>query len=254
MSAVGQQIEQLADQLRLEFVEDAQDMLDRLDGLLAEGSAGDADVREARRMFHALKGTCSSNDFAEAGIVAMRAGDYLADLDSLRPEQCRDLQAYADAVRHALDSRGSRPLAFRETIRQLPARSSFNVADVEVREVEVLLVSAAKTLAHKVRNELAACGFRVVTISQPIAALEMALRTQPDLIVCSTVLDTMTGVDLARALAAISATQNIPFALLTSFQRGHPELNGLPMEAGIIRVGASFSDDVAEVLSRFEIG
>jgi CheY-like chemotaxis protein len=242
----------------VEFVEDAHEMLDRLDSLVGAAAPGEGEprdlLREARRIFHTLKGAGGTHDYPEVSIIALRAEDYLAELGELSARQRGDLQAFTDALRRTLEGRSLRPSVFREEVRQLPARWSFNVGDVEIREVEVLLVSSAKTLAHKVRNELSACGYRVVSVTQPIAALELAIRTRPDLIISSTVLDTMTGVDLARALAAISATEQIPFALLTSFSRGHPELNGLPVDAGVIRVGANFGDDVADVLSRFEIG
>lgn len=258
MNAIQEQMEQLSDQLRNEFVEDGIEALDRLDSLVDDAIRGEGDpaeaLQEARKLFHMLKGSGSTHDYPEVSIIAMRAEEYLTGLPALKEAQRGDLQAYFEALKRALSGDIQRPAAFKAEIRQLPTRWSFNVGDVDIREVEVLLVSAAKVVAHKVRNELEACGYRVVTISSPITALELAIRTQPDLIISSTVLDTMTGVDLARALGSISATEQIPFALLTSFQRGHPELAGIPVDAGIIRVGANFADDVADVMSRFEIG
>ena len=256
MNAIQDRMDKLVDQLSVEFVEDAHDMLDRLDNLILEGAADDAEapLLEAKRIIHSLKGSGTTFGFGDVSILAIRAEDYLADLTGLGPKHRTDIQAYSDAMRRALDGEDAQVRDIKSEIRQLPTRWSFEVGDVEIREVEVLLISTAKVLAHKVRNELQACGYRVATVPSPTVALDMAIRTQPDLIISSTVLDGMTGVDLARALSVISSTDQIPFALLTSFERGHPELSGLPVGAGIIRVGQHFGDDVAEVLSRFEIG
>ncbi|MEZ5666244.1 MAG: Hpt domain-containing protein [Alphaproteobacteria bacterium] len=256
MNAIQQRMDQLVDQLSGEFVEDANDMLDRLDNLVvvgAEGGGAEA-LLEARRIVHSLKGSGATFGFRDVSLIAVRAEDFLSDLQVLTEQHRTSIQAFTDAMRRALDSDNTAPVDFKAEVRQLPTRPSFDVNDVEIREVEVLLVSSAKVLAHKVRNELSACGYRVATVTSPIMALEMAIRTQPDMIVSSTVLDGMTGVDLARALSVISTTEQIPFALLTSFERGHPELSGLPVGVGIIRVGPHFSEDVAEVLSRFEVG
>lgn len=258
MNAMTEQMEQLAGQLRQEFVEDAQEMLDRLDNLAGEAVDPESDAKallnEARRIVHTLKGAGGTHDLPDVSIIALRAEDYLAELSGLTARQQHDIQAYSDALRRALKGEAHVAGTFKETVRQLPARWNFNVGDVEIREVEVLLVSAAKVLSHKVRNELQACGYRVTTVNNPVMALELAIRTQPDLVIASAMLDIMTGVDLARALGSISATESIPFALLTSFGRGHPELAGLPVDAAIIRIGSCFGDDVADVMSRFEIG
>lgn len=258
MNAMTEQIEQLAGQLRQEFVEDAHEMLDRLDNIAGEAAESESDpkalMQEARRIIHTLKGSGGTHDYPDVSIIALRAEDYLADLDGLTARQQGDVQAYTDAMRRALTGEAHVAGTFKEAVRQLPARWNFNVGDVEIREVEVLLVSSAKVLSHKVRNELEACGYRVTIVANPIMALELAVRTQPDLVIASAMLDIMTGVDLARALGSISGTESIPFALLTSFNRGHHELAGLPVDAAVIRIGSHFGDDVADVMSRFEIG
>ena len=256
MNAIQDRMDLLVDQLSVEFVEDAHDMLDKLDNLVIDADSVDPGdlLLEARRIIHSLKGSGTTFGFGDVSIIAVRAEDYLAELDRLEPAHRTNIQAFSDAMRRALDGEDAQSRDLKTEIRQLPTRWSFEVGDIEVREVEVMLVSTAKVLAHKVRNELQACGYRVSTVASPVMALEIAIRTQPDLIISSTVLDGMTGVDLARALSVITSTDQIPFALLTSFERGHHELSGLPIAAGIIRVGPHFGDDVADILGRFEIG
>jgi CheY-like chemotaxis protein len=104
-----------------------------------------------------------------------------------------------------------------------------------------------------VGRELAACGYRVATVLNPIEALELILETKPDLVITAQVMPRMSGVDLACALAAMPATKAIPVALLTSLDPDHADLRALPMNVGLIRRGAHFGDDLADVLQRFNI-
>jgi hypothetical protein len=54
-------------------------------------------------------------------------------------------------------------------------------------------------------------------------------------------------------LRVAKATAAIPFALLTSYELGHPALLRLPPGSGVIRRGADFADDVARELSRLGV-
>jgi CheY-like chemotaxis protein len=53
-------------------------------------------------------------------------------------------------------------------------------------------------------------GYSVAAASRPFEALELAIRTRPDMTISSGVLDEMSGVDLAATLAVIQATEAIP--------------------------------------------
>ena len=73
------------------------------------------------------------------------------------------------------------------------------------------------------------------------------------MIISSGVLDEMSGVDLASALAAIQSTEAIPFALLTSSNPGDTALKRLPDTVAVMKKGNDFSDDFATALERFGI-
>jgi len=118
---------------------------------------------------------------------------------------------------------------------------------------DVLVVIPQRSAAKIVGRELAACGYRVATVLNPIEALELILETKPDLVITSQVMPRLSGVDLACALAAMPATRSIPVALLTSLAQNHPDLKALPMTVGLIRRGEHFGDDLADVLQRFSI-
>ncbi len=111
---------------------------------------------------------------------------------------------------------------------------------------------SARVVADFVR-ELRNCGYRVTSAYSFFEALELTVRTRPDLVISSAILDNLSGVDLACSIGAIAPTRDIPFALLTSFDAGHDAIRGLPEHAAILRKGESFGEDLANTLERFEI-
>ena len=77
---------------------------------------------------------------------------------------------------------------------------------------------------------------------------------QNDMVMASMELEEMSGIDLSCALAAISATKDIPFALLTSLSKADdPKLANLPKSAVILNKGPKFGEDLANVLEHFAI-
>ena len=59
------------------------------------------------------------------------------------------------------------------------------------------------------------------------------------MVIASAVMDGIGGVDLALAFSAMSATRDIPFVLLTGFQRSHPELHVLQPRRRFFPAGAA---------------
>ena len=59
------------------------------------------------------------------------------------------------------------------------------------------------------------------------------------MVIASAVMDGIGGVDLALAFSAMSATRDIPFVLLTGFQRSHPELHVLQPRHRFFPAGAA---------------
>ncbi len=73
------------------------------------------------------------------------------------------------------------------------------------------------------------------------------------MVLASAELDDISGIDLGCALSAMPRTKDIPFGLLTSYERGHKKLADLPETAAILAKGSGFSDDLADALERFKI-
>jgi hypothetical protein len=63
----------------------------------------------------------------------------------------------------------------------------------------------------------------------------------------------VSGIDLSRAFAAMAVTQELPMAVLTSFDKDHPELRRLPSKVAVIRLDKAFEEDLAEVITKFAL-
>lgn len=258
MASASDKIEEMDRQVEAEFIEEVRDILSGLEVLIGNLRSSTAPVKESlariqRDMLNvAVRG--STMDQPLVTIVAHRFGEYVADLTELTAQRLDDMQAFLDRMRHALD--GSVPASTTAAVvRALPTRvlTNFNPADVKITNIEVLLVTSDRSTSRIVERELQACGYRVSTVRSAFQALEMAVRTRPDLVVISGVLDELSGVDLATAFATMPSTRDLKVAMLTSYGWGHSSLNELPARVPVIRKGTGFGDDLAEALARLQI-
>jgi len=252
-------LEDIEDRLRVEFIDDSRDRLNlmyrALDGVRSRNVPETQAIGQIRTEAHNLMGTGTAFGFPTVSLVAHRLGDYYNGLNQLGEREIADTLVFLDRIAGLVD-RAEQP-ALAETnqiIRTLPIRYVFDVADVDVRDVEIMLVTPSKVVAKKVATEMAACGFRTITVHDPIEAFGIAVRVPPDMVVASMVMDGINGSDLIRALHAVSALKKIPMAVLTSLGKEDPRLRDVPPDAGIIRLGSHFSDDFAAVVTKFDLG
>lgn len=251
-------VAQMDRQIETEFEEEVRDILDSTDVLIgnlrskvAPAAEGLAQIR--RDMLNVeMRG--STLDQPLVTIVAHRLGEYLAELKELSDAQLDDVQAFLDNIRRAMEGKVEVAQSAK-VVRSLPAKvvGNFNPADVKISNVEVLLVIGDKATSRIVERELAACGYRSCTVRSPFQAIEMAVRTQPDMVIAAGVLDDLSGVDLANAFSAMPTTRDLPVAILTSYSWGHSSLENLPSRVPIIRKGPNFGDDLAEAFARLRI-
>jgi HPt (histidine-containing phosphotransfer) domain-containing protein len=239
-----------------EFNDEARDVLNEIDVTLgnvrSHSTPAEAALAQIRRHCHNMRAGSRAVNLPAVELVVHRLEDYVTDLKVLDGPQIDDIQAFLDKLRSALDGQVAAD-GLSQMVRQLPARKTFDIGDIELLNIEVMLISPQRTTSHFLERELQACGYRVANVRTSFEAIALAVRTQPDMIICSAVIDELTGIDLACAFAAMPVTTKIPFALLTSFGWGHASLEALPSRVAILRVGPHFGDDLAEALSRFQI-
>jgi CheY-like chemotaxis protein len=247
----------LADQLRVEFRDDAQDRLALIYQTLDKRAENKLTDEEAlillRREASKLRGIGSSCGFPLVNLIAHRLETYLSgNLTRLNERQIEDVMAFADRLSVAVD-REERPdvATTNQIIRTLPVRYEFDITDIEVHDVEIMLVTPSKVVSKLVSTELGACGFRTVVVRDPIESIALAVRMPPDMIIASAVMDGLGGMDLLRGLKAMTPTHKVPMALLTSLDS---VVKDVPEGIMVIRVGANFGDDFAAAITKFNLG
>jgi len=250
----GPELDDVVLALQGELITEAKDRLTRMAallGALSEGTeAGAGALQKIRQDAHNLKGVGGTYGFPMITVVSHCLEDYLSDLDGRIDDDIAPVHHFFDVMHDILaggyddsDDWGSK------LVRNLPVRTS---ADFEAGQpilVEVLMVMPTNAVSRHIEAELRACGYRVIKVRSSFEATEFAVRTRPDLIVVSGLLDELNGADVTRMLAVIGKTREIPVALVTSFERDHPKFAGLASRTAFVRKDTHLSDDLAVAIT-----
>ncbi len=243
------------DQVESDFALEARDELASFEVLASNMRGSDAAscVITFREGLDRLRASLSSIDNPLFELLLRRLDNYLTDLGDPTGDQVGDIDTFLDLMQGILDGEVGGEVNEAEFFRSLPVRRPADLEDFQHLDLEILVVDTNKTAARIVQRELSNCGYRVTLAVRSFEALELAIRTRPDMIIASGVLDEMSGIDLASALAVIQPTEAIPFALLTSSDASDPALKRLPLSVAVMKKGKGFSDDFAAALERFGI-
>jgi len=88
----------------------------------------------------------------------------------------------------------------------LPAKGAAEEYFKEVSNLEILLVAGSRIVRRAIEEELSKHGFRVVTVDSPIDVFETVIRTRPDMVIASAMMDKISGIDLARDPKSMTTT------------------------------------------------
>lgn len=249
--------EEVDSQIEGEALDEARELVASLELRVQQVKTGVLDAKEAAKSLAMdsanLRLKARAVNLTGFGPLTHSLDEYLCDIEAVEERHINDLVAFADRISSLLDGETVSVEEVSAVLRELPQQSAFNVEDVVVTDKSVTVIIPQRTAAKVVGRELAACGYRVSNVTNPIEALELILETKPDFVITAQIMPRLSGVDLACALSAMPATKSIPIALLTSLDPDHPDLKALPMNVGLIRRGAQFGDDLADVLQRFNI-
>jgi CheY-like chemotaxis protein/HPt (histidine-containing phosphotransfer) domain-containing protein len=249
----GKGATEVVDELRQEFIDEAVETLQSLDVTLDGGRhariSGAEVVDEFRRAAVRLRGPAGNFGFRSLATVAHRLDDYLANAPvALPPRVWEDLQAFLDVMLALAENRQPADVDPAALVRSLPTRLGFELGDIQIRSIEVMLVMPHGTQTRYVEREMQQCGYRVAVVPDTIEAFGHVIQSKPDLILISAMMEHLDGIDLAIGLAAMPATRNIPIALITSLDEGDDRLALLPKKIPVVHKGASFGDDLFQAL------
>jgi len=229
MSATQGAMEQYTAQLDADYLSEARDTVASLE-VLASNIRGGTDTSDDIARFHSevaeLRQCGHWADLPMFDLAVRRLEYYVTDLADPTERQVDDIEAYVDVLRGLVDGEiGKADMNEAEFVRSLPARLTVDISEIAHPNIEFLVVDPQRATVRIVERELHNCGYRVAATTAALEAIELAVRTRPDLVISSVVLDTISGVDLACALGAMPSTKNIPVALLTSIARDHESLS-----------------------------
>ncbi len=206
-------------------------------------------VRSGQRLGVSMRGQADTLGLIPLAAIGLRLEDYLSETRSVAPAlMISDLELFMETILDASEGRVGVDAELGPLVRRLPAKRGFAPADVEIRDVEVMLVMEPGAQTHFVERELQQCGYRTVQISSTFEALPLIVRAKPDMIIISAVMPGLSGIDLTIGLTAMPETRNVPAALITSLDPDCELLALVPKRVPIIKKGATFGDDLFRAL------
>lgn len=244
--------QEVVEQLKLEFIDELTETLQDLDVEMDATRNGRNDfhalIDHCRRSAVQIRGQAANFAMHRLATIAHRLEEYLANTPEVAPPRLwDDLAGYFDLMTRLAQGRAedADPASM---VRALPAKLGFDLGDIEIRNVEVLLVMPHGAQTRFVERELQQCGYRVSHMSDSLRAFAMVVETKPDLVIISAMMPDLEGIDLAMALSAMPSTRNIPLAVITSLDKDDDILKLLPKRIPVLFKGASFADDLFKAL------
>lgn len=236
----------MVENLRLEFVDDT---IDRL--IAFNVSDGVPDIEALRRFAFGVKGEAHNFGLPVLEITAQRLASYLDTAGEPDARVRQDIGEFLDRMQDILEGNTPEDTDTALLVRDLPARqSSFDITEIEERNIEVMLVMLHGAQTRFVEREMQQCGYRISIVANSFEAFEQAVRTKPDFVVVSAVMQGLSGIDLAIALSQMPMTRNIPVAVITSLSDDDDSLKMLPETIPVIHKSDTFGDDLAEALAQ----
>lgn len=244
---------EVVEQLRQEFVDETVETLQSLDLTLDGGRKGrisDGEIITAfRRAALLLRGQAANFGMGALSAIAHRLDEYLASAPAaLPPRAWQDLQLFLDVLLAQAEGREAANADPSGLVRTLPRKLGFDLGDIEVRNVEIMLVMPHGAQTRFVERELHQCGYRVSIVPDTVLAFALVAQTKPDMILISAVMPVLDGIDLAIGLSAMPSTRNIPMAVITSLDPDDERLKLLPLKIPVLHKGPSFADDLFKAL------
>ena len=242
----------LMQELRTEAIDAAEDRLANMNEVLVQfrdGMVKSEDTLATIRLdTHSLKAVAASFDMTALKAMCHRFEDYLFNIKAVDGRIQGDMQVFVDRMSECLDAFVKRETVdISSLVRQLPMKGGFDVGDITVTDIEVMLVMQPGTATKIVTRELIECGYRIVNVASMLDAFHLVPSMRPDMVIISRVMPELSGIDLACALKAMPTTRDIPVALIATVDHKDEHLKDLPKTVPILRKGSKFADSVADV-------
>ena len=125
-----------------------------------------------------------------------------------------------EAVRRGAVDQAMAPASMAELLRRMAERSARPEGAVVPDAFRILLVDDSETVTEMLSRLLGSAGYAIETAGDGVKGVQAAFRRVPDLVVMSTRLPRLDGIQACRLLKAEPATRDVPVILLTSEEAG----------------------------------
>lgn len=240
----------LVEEFRTEAIDTVEDRLRNLNEAIQDFKSGYVKGTDAlatvRLEAHSLKSVAGSFDMKALKVMCHRFEDYFFNMKELTEDSCKDILFFADRMAECLEAFvNNTEIDISQMMRKLPNKGGFDVGDITITDIEVMLVMEPGTATKIVTRELLECGYRMINVASTMDAIQLIPSMKPDAVIVSRVMPELTGIDLACALQAMPTTRHIPVALIATDQK--EKYKDLPQSVPVLRKGSNFADDVADV-------
>lgn len=249
-------IQDALERLKQEFIDTSSEKLDRIDASIDLLYRGEEDgfgnnFIEFQRDIHSLKGSAGTYGFDSVSLIAHRLEDYIETAREVTRENFQDVQTYIDRIREILeggDEISNERLS--SILENLPTNGPSQPTTDTPENMVALLVMTKGVQRKLVTADLSGNGFELAYADHPLDAFRLAVSLKPGLIITSLEFDTLSGLELARAIRGVAATSETPVVLLTSHAVENI-VEELPAFSRAIHKDSKFTTKLSEALSDF---
>ena len=242
----------LFEELKESFIETAVEKIDALDEMIValrdDPKGNDQVLGEFRRQVHSLKGLGGTFGFPLVSVICHRMEGYIEIAREYSVADFDDVQVFVDQIRRVVENRDNPDEAESEEILHvLPAQAGATQAPRALHETKIVLATPMAAMRQLAEFFLTEQGCQVISTGSSVEAFQLIVENRPDLVVSSVQMETLSGIDLGRAISAISFLRNTRVSLLTSSADAGDLDARIPGEFSFIRTD-SLEDDISEVL------
>ncbi len=238
--------------LKDSFIESTMERLIALDTLIQNLQSGDGSDGEAmadfRGQIHSIKGTGGTFGFPLVSIICHRLEEVIQDERDYTMQEFDQVQLFVDYIRKIIES-GDDPdeADAEEILANLPTISAPQQTVRRTTDLKIVLVTPMAAMRQLAEFYLSEQGCHVLSTDSSVDAFRLAVENRPDLVISSVQMETLNGIDLGRAISAISLLRNTKISLMTSSADAGDLSVGIPEEFTYIRTD-HLEDDISKVL------
>jgi chemotaxis protein histidine kinase CheA len=242
------------------FIDDVVERLGSVEQMVVSFSTNlhvKPDSFELLRNVHSIKGSAASFGFPTIALISHHLEDYIIATGNFGEAAVDGMLEHVHAIGAIVEAR--RDPGSEEGRRILKSLPDFHPTQNLLRsqgQKTVLFIGPRNIQLRLMEPEIRAGGFRLVTMSSSFQGIESAIRTRPDLILISNIIDILDGVDVARMIHAAEMTQHIPLVVVASKLDAEPvrnRLNRLNEKILVVRKGEDFAADFAYAIVRLGV-